>query len=156
MELISYVFYCFVNFLCISLFFRPFVFYCFFDEICWGHFCNHKQHKINSFQPVKAKIFIHLWFLAENTISIDLYTKSRFWAILGLTCMYKKSRSVVTVCPIFAKTVSKDAQDLKVKSRRATRWKNFARRHGREIRQGGSTWPPPPVNIGLRILHNKD
>ena len=39
---ISYVFYCFVNFLCISLFFRPFVFVVFFTEICGRHFLKHK------------------------------------------------------------------------------------------------------------------
>ena len=116
LELISDVFYCFVNFLCISLFFLPFVFYCFFDEICWGHFCNHKKHKINSFQPIKAKIIIHLWFLAENTICIGFVHKITFLSNFGVACMYEKSRSVVTVRPIFSKMVLNDARDLKVKS----------------------------------------
>ena len=67
--------------------------------------------------------------------------------------MYKKSRSVVTVRPIFAKMVSKDAEDLKVKSQGAARSKNFARRNGREIcRGGGAFLAPPPVGLGLICL----
>ena len=47
LKLISYVFYCFMNFLCISLFFQPFVCYCFFAEICCSHFLKHYLAKIN-------------------------------------------------------------------------------------------------------------
>ena len=46
-KLISYVFYCFMNFLCISLFFRPFVFVVFFSEICGRHFLKHNNAKTN-------------------------------------------------------------------------------------------------------------
>ena len=50
-KLISYVFYRFMNFLCISLFFLPFVFVVFFGEICGRHFLKHNDAKTNSFQP---------------------------------------------------------------------------------------------------------
>ena len=44
-KLISYVFYCFMNFLCISLFCWPFVFVVFFGEICGRarHFLKHNR-----------------------------------------------------------------------------------------------------------------
>ena len=45
-KLISYVF-CFMNFLCISLFFRPFVFVVIFGEICGRHFLKHNNAKTN-------------------------------------------------------------------------------------------------------------
>ena len=130
-----------MNFLCISLFFRPFVFYYFFDELCRGHFCDHKQHKLNPFQPVKVKIIIHLWFLAENTICIDFVHKITFLSNFGVACMYEKLRSVVTVRPIFSKMVLHETRDLKVKSQWTVRSKNFAQRHNREICRGGHYAP---------------
>ena len=45
-KLISYVLYCFMNLLCISLFFQPFV-VVFFAEICCSHFLKHYLAKIN-------------------------------------------------------------------------------------------------------------
>ena len=47
LKLISCVVYCFMNFLCISLFFQPFVFHCFVAEICCSHFFKHYLAKIN-------------------------------------------------------------------------------------------------------------
>ena len=40
-------FYCFMNFLCISLFFRPFFVVVFFSEICGRHFLKHNNAKTN-------------------------------------------------------------------------------------------------------------
>ena len=48
MYLISYVFYCFMNFLCISLLlFRPFVFVIFFRKIYPRTFFKHNYAKLN-------------------------------------------------------------------------------------------------------------
>ena len=46
-KVISYVFYCFMNFVCITLFFRPFVFVVFSGEICRRHFLKHNNAKTN-------------------------------------------------------------------------------------------------------------
>ena len=67
--------------------------------------------------------------------------------------MYKKSRSVVTVRPIFAKMVLNDARDFKVKSRRTARSKNFARRNNHEICRGGGAFWPPGI-LGLSYSNN--
>ena len=48
-KLISYVFYCVMNFSCISLFFLPFVFVVFFGEICGRHFLKHTNAIKNKF-----------------------------------------------------------------------------------------------------------
>ena len=76
-KLISYVFYCFMNFLCISLFFWPFVFVVFFSEICGRHFLKHNNAKTNSFQPLRVKISIFIWTMWKNSICIDFVT---FWS----------------------------------------------------------------------------
>ena len=44
---ISYVFYCFVNFLCISLFFDLLFLLFFFTEICGKHFLKYNKSKTN-------------------------------------------------------------------------------------------------------------
>ena len=77
-KLISYVFYCFMNFLCISLFFWTFVFVLFFGEICGRHFLKHNNAKTNSFQPLRVKdkhIYMNYvkklnlhWFCTQNHI----------------------------------------------------------------------------------------
>ena len=68
--------------------------------------------------------------------------------------MYKRPCSIITVFLIFAKMVSKDAQDLKVKSQRAARSKKIARRNGREQSRGGGGGhygPPPPGAIRVKL-----
>ena len=62
----------------------------------------------------------------------------------GVDEIFLKGRGFGTVCPGVTNLVSKVARDLKVKSQRAARSKNFARRNGRGIRRGGGPlWPPP-------------
>ena len=104
-----------INFLCILLFyeflmyffvFQPFVFVLFFHKIYHRTFFKHNYAKMNWFQPMKVKIIISLWIRWENSICIDFVHKITFWAIFGLMSLYKRSCSVVTVCPIFAKMVS--------------------------------------------------
>ena len=149
---ISYVFYCFMNFLCISLFFRPFVFLFFLRKNHLRTIFKHKYAKINWFQPMKVKIIISLWIRWENSICIDFVHKITFLSHFRSDGYFWKSCSVVTVRPIFAKMVSKDARDLKVKSQQAARSENFVRRSGRGKCRGGGHDGPPPVWLGLRIL----
>ena len=77
-KLISYVFYCFMNFLCISLFFLPFVFVfvVFFGEICGRHFLKHNNAKTISaiasknkhiYMNYVKKLNLH-WFCTQNHI----------------------------------------------------------------------------------------
>ena len=74
-KLISYVFHCFMNFLCISLFFRTFVFYCFFTEICCSYFFKHYLAKINAIQSLKGKIITILWITSKIPICIGFVHK---------------------------------------------------------------------------------
>ena len=102
-KLISYVFYCFTNFLCISLFFQPFVFNCFFTEICCSHFFMHYLAKINSIQSLKVKITSSILFF-KSQFALDLYTKYFFLAISHETVrqdpcvlrIYRKKRARVS------------------------------------------------------------
>ena len=115
-KLISYVFYCFMNFLCISLFFQPFVFVVFFGEICGRHFLKHNNAK-TLISAIESKISIYLYELCEKTqFALILYTKSHFGAIFGPTCMYKKLRKFRTVPPGVTNLVSKCAGNSKEKS----------------------------------------
>ena len=105
-----------INFLCIVLFyeflmyffvFQPFVFVLFFRKIYHRTFFKHNYAKMNWFQPMKVKIIISLWIRWGKLHLHWLCTQNHvFWAIFGLTSLYKRSCSVVTVCPIFAKMVS--------------------------------------------------
>ena len=77
-------------------------------------------------------MIINLLIWAENTICIDFVHEITFWG--RHACINKKWRSVVMVCPIFLKMVSKVAQDLKVKCQRVTRAKKFVWQNGGKIR----------------------
>ena len=69
----------------------------------------------------------------------------------GVDENFLKGRGFGTVCPGATNLVSKVARDLKVKSQRAARSKNFARQNGREIVEGrGGDYAPPPGNLGLK------
>ena len=103
-KLISDVFYCFMNFLCISLFFRPFVFVVFFSEICGRHFLKHNNAKnklISAIESTNKHIYMN--FVKKTQFALILYTKSHFRAIFGPTCMYKKLRKFRTVIIIIIK-----------------------------------------------------
>ena len=83
-KLISYAFYCFMNFLCISLFFRPFVFVIFLAKFVAA--------------PFWSTIISIIWTKWKNSICIDFVHNITFWAFFGPTCMYKKLRNFGTVC----------------------------------------------------------
>ena len=67
-----------------------------------------------------------------------------FELFFGVTCVYKKSRSVVTVRPTFTKMVSKDAEDLKVNSERRGQKILHGRMDAKFVRVGGGP------GLGLR------
>ena len=77
------------------------------------------------------------------------YAKCRFWANFVPTCEYKTSPDLATDGPIFANLVSKDAQDLKEKSREKACRDLRRSRGSHRFRAGGGEIPPPPVKIGL-------
>ena len=142
-KLISYVFYCFMNFLCISLFFSPFVFVVFFGEICGRHFLKHNNAKTNSFQPLRVKISIFIWTMWKNSICIDFVHKITFGAIFGPTCMYKKLCNFRTVPPGVTNLVSKCAGNLKEKSHKVPRRELCALQSNRAKCRGGGPFRPP-------------
>ena len=147
-KLISYVFYCFMNFLCISLFFWPFVFVFVFGEICGRHFLKHNNAKINSFQPLRVKISIFIWTMWKNSICIDFVhkiTKSHFGAIFGPTCMYKKLRNFRTV-PRASQIWCQNVRETWKKKVIKCRGESFARCRviARNV-EGGLLGPPPSL-----------
>ena len=122
-KLISYVFYCFMNFLCISLFFWPFVFVGFFGEIYGWHFLKHNNAKTNSFQPLRVKISIFIWTMwKKKSICIDFVHKITFWSHFRSDVhVYKKLRNFRTVLPGVTNLVLKCAGNLKEKSHKVSR-----------------------------------
>ena len=95
------------------VFFSTFCFSVFFSmEIICDIIPIKKQTnmKLIEFVQLKVHIMKYLWILA-----FDLYTKSRFLAVLGLTCTYKILLNFGTACPGVINLVPKVAQDLKEK-----------------------------------------
>ena len=152
-KFISYVFYCFMNFLCISLFFLPFVFVVFFGEICGRHFLKHNNAQTNSFQPLRVKISIFIWTtcMSKTQFALILYTKSHFGAIFGPTCMYKKLRNFRTVPPGRHKFGVKNVRETWKKKVIKCRGESFARCRiiARNV-EGGPFRPPPSL---FRVKH---
>ena len=149
-KLFSFVFHCFFNFLCISLFFDPFLFIVFLMKFCCWHYFNHKQHKVNSFQPVKIEIINDLWIWSENPICIDFVHEITFLSTFWPDAFFLIMRKFATAYPGAANLVSKVARYLKEKSRGTARRQLFALQIYREKCWGGAE-SAPPVYIGLSI-----
>ena len=146
-KLISYVFYCFMNFLCIFCSFT-FCFCCFFGEICGRHFLKHNNAKTNSFQPLRVKNkHIYMNYVKKTQFALILYTKSHFGAIFGPMCMYKKLRNFRTVTPGVTNLVSKCAGNLKEKSHKVSRRELCALQSNRAKCRGGGLLGPPPQSF---------
>ena len=149
-KLISYVFYCFMNFLCISLFFWPFVFVVFFGEICGRHFLKHNNAKTNSFQPLRVKISIFIstmwkklnlhWFCTQNHI-LEPFSVRR-----ACTKSYVTSEPYPRASQIWCQNVRETRKKKVIKCRS----ESFARCRVivRNV-EGGLLGPPPPVFLGL-------
>ena len=146
-KLISYVFYCFMNFLCISLFFLPFFLVKFVANL------KRNNAKTNSFQPLRVKISIFIWTMWKKTqFALILYIKSHFGAIFGPTCMYKKLRNFRTVPPGVTNLVSKCAGNLKENSHKVSRWELArCRVIARNVEGGGGLLGPSLYRVKVAI-----
>ena len=111
-KLISYVFYCFMNFLCISLFFWPCLLF-FFGEICGRHFFKHNNAKIISAIESKNK-HIYMNYAKKNSIRIDFVHKITFLEPLSVRrACTNKLRNFRTVHPGVTNLRSKCAANSK-------------------------------------------
>ena len=152
-KLISYVFYCFMNFLCISLFFLPFVFVVFFSEICGRHFLKHNNAKTNSFQPLRVKISIFIWTMWKNSICIDFCTQNHilepFSVRRACTKSYVTSEPYPRASQIWCQNVRETWKKKVIKCR----GESFARCRVIAINvEGGGLLGPPPVFLGLNCV----
>ena len=151
-KLISSVFYCFMNFSCISLFFLLFVFLVFFGEICGRHFLKHNNAKTNSFQPLRVKISIFIWtmwkklnlhwFCTQNQI-LEPFSVRR-----ACTKSYVTSEPYPRASQIWCQNVRETWKKKVIKCR----GESFARCRviARNV-EGGPFRPPPPVLLGLSV-----
>ena len=83
----------------------------------------------------------------KTQFALILYTKSRFGAIFGPTCMYKKLRNFRTVPPGVTNLVSKCAGNLKEKSHKVSRRELCALQSNRAKCRGGGPFRPPPQSF---------
>ena len=152
-KLISYVFYCFMNFLCISLFFLPFVIACFFGEIYGRHFLKHNNAKTNSFQPLRVKISIFIWtmwkklnlhwFCTQNHI-LEPFSVRR-----ACTKSYVTSEPYPRASQIWCQNVRETWKKKVIKCR----GESFARCRVIARNVEGGLLGPPPVFLGLKYDH---
>ena len=107
---ISYVFYCFSNFLCISLFYRPFVFHCFLVGNYSLLLFSQEDTNIKLFQLVLVKILQFMWIYCKIPISIGFVHKTRFLSNFGLDKFFSKGRGFATLHAGALNLVSKVAR----------------------------------------------
>ena len=148
-------FHCFMNFLCISLFFDLLFLLFFSVKFVADTFWSTIMAKITLISAIESKNkHIYVNYVKKNQFALILYTKSHFGAIFGPTCMYKKLRNFRTVPPGVTNLVSKCAGNLKEKSHER-RVRNFEwyRRTVKKTTGGGHNGPPPG-KLGL-MMHLK-
>ena len=86
------VFYCFMNFLCISLFFWPFVFAFFSVKFVADTFWSTIMLKTNLWiSAIESKLSIFIWTMwKKKSICIDFVHKITFWSHYSVrSCMSK-------------------------------------------------------------------
>ena len=148
---ISYVFYCFVNFLCISLFLQLMYFIVFLYGIVWALNINNYNSDFNCNESKYCILELKMEFWHKKPFSICFVHKSRKLSNFEPTLDYIMLRNFGTVRPIFPKIAPKVAQDLKEKSHESSqRGKNFSRNYRAKRRGGGGFRPPPgPFRVKL-------
>ena len=156
---ISYVFYCFMNFLCILLFFYFYVFYFFNDFCCLRSLFGSISSWINDIQSKKRTNLLIYSLKWKINFAICFVHKMKKFSLFGLTFGRKTSRDSVKGGPIVAHLVSKYPQDFKEKSIEAARLK--ARRFCvcGKICLGGPPKPappPPPPPTAVRVKQTKN
>ena len=141
--IISNVFYCFVNFFCISLFFYLLFLFIFSAKFVTNIFWSILMLKINKVQPLKVKIWISILINWKNTIYIGFVHKITFWSNFWVDKFFSKRRGFKTVYAGVTNLVLKVARHLKEKSREMSRREHFALRNNRAKRWGGAKMAPP-------------
>ena len=144
-KLISYVFYCFMNILCISLFFWPFVFVVFFGEICGRHFLKHNNAKNKFISAIESKnkhIYMNYvkklnlhWFCTQNHI-LEPFSVRR-----ACTKSYVTSEPYPRASQIWCQNVRETWKKKVIKCR----GESFSRCRviARNVEGGGLLGPPP-------------
>ena len=149
---ISYVFYCFMNFLCISLFLRLVYFIVFLYGIVWVLNITKYHSDFNCNESKYCILELKMEFWHKKPFSIRFVHKSRKLSNFEPTVDYIMLRNLRTVRPIFSKMAPKVAQDLKRKSHESLRREKKILRNYRAKRRGGGGGfrpPPPPGLLGL-------
>ena len=147
---ISYVFYCFGNFLCISLFLRLMYFIVFFFGIVWVLNINKYSSDFNCNECKYCILELKMKFWHKKPFSICFVHKSRKFSNFEPTLDYIMLRNFRTVRPIFPKIAPKVAQNLKEKSHESSRRGKKILRNYRAKRRGGGGIRPPPALLGLK------
>ena len=144
-KLISYVFYCFMNFLCISLFFLAFVFVVFIGEICGRHFLKHNNAKNKLISATESKnkhIYMNYakklnlhWFCTQNHI-LEPFSVQR-----ACTKSYVTSEPYPRASQIWCQNV----RETRKKKSHKVSWRELcALQSNRAKCRGGAFKAPPP------------
>ena len=141
---ISYVFYCFVNFLCISLFLRLMYFIVFLYGIVGVLNITKYNSDFNCNESKYCILELKMEFWHKKPFSIRFVHKSRKLSNFEPTFDYIMLRNLRTVRLIFTKIAPKVAQDFKEKSHESLRREKKNPRNYRAKRRGGGRIPPPP------------
>ena len=144
---ISYVFYCFVNFLCISLFLRLMYFIVDLYGIVWVLNITKYNSDFNCNESKYCILELKMEFWHKKPFSIRFVHKSRKLSNFEPTFDYIMLRNWRTVRPIFLKLRQKLRKTSKKKVMKACgAGKNF-----RETSRGGGFRPPPPPPGPFRV-----
>ena len=145
---ISYVFYCFVNFLCISLFLRLMYFIVFLYGIVWVLNITKYNSDFNCNESKYCILELKMEFWHKKPFSIRFVHKSRKLSNFEPTFDYIMLRNLRTVRPIFPKIAPKVAQDFKEKSHESLqRGEKIPRNYHAKRRGGADSAPPPPPSF---------
>ena len=148
-KLISYVFYCFMNFLCISLFFRPFLLF-FSAKFVADNFLKHNNAKKKLISAIESKNK-HIYMNYAKKINLHWFcTQNHILEPFSVRCACtKKLRNFRTVPPGVTNLVSKCAGNSKEKSHKVSRWELFAccRVIARNVEGGGGLKGPHPQSF---------
>ena len=141
---ISYVFYCFVNFLCISLFLRLMYFIVFLYGIVWVLNITKYNSDFNCNESKYCILELKMEFWHKKPFSIRFVHKSRKLSNFEPTFDYIMLRNLRTVRPIFPKIAPKVAQDFKEESHESlAARKKISAKLSRETSRGAHPPPPP-------------
>ena len=146
---ISYVFYCFVNFLCISLFLRLMYFIVFLYGIVWVLNNTKYNSDFNCNESKYCILELKMEFWHKKPFSIRFVHKSRKLSNFEPTFDYIMLHNLRTVRLIFPKIAPKVAQDFKEKNHESLRrgkkilWIYRAKRRG----GGADSARPGPFRV---------